>query len=76
MDKVQKKWNKRKKKRQACPNCYSYDIHLNRSINRTFNRYWLECFSCHWCASRANTIRGAIRKWNSTKWRKKVSGKE
>ena len=63
-DKVQKRWDKRKSKTKGCPNCGSGRIHLNRSICRTFLRYWLECWNCHCCGPRGNTINGAIRRWN------------
>ena len=66
-DRIQKKWDRLKRKRHACVNCVSINVHLNRSMNRKFNRYWLECWNCHWCAPRSNTIRGAIRKWNRYK---------
>ena len=66
-DRVQRKWDRLKHKRNACVNCGRINVHLNRSMTRRFNRYWLECFECHWCAPRANTIRGAIRKWNKYK---------
>ena len=66
-DRVQRKWDRLKHKRNACVNCGSINVHLNRSMNRKFNRYWLECFNCHWCGPRGNTIRGAIRKWNKYK---------
>jgi hypothetical protein len=62
--KVQDKWDKIKSKRHSCPNCRSMNIHLNRSLYRRYHRYWIECFDCHWCAERANTIRGALNKWN------------
>ena len=66
-DRIQKKWDRLKRKRHACVNCVSINVHLNRSMNRKFNRYWLECWNCHLCSPRSNTIRGAIRKWNRYK---------
>lgn len=65
MDKTQKRWDKRKHKRIPCI-CGSYCIHLNRIKNRPFNRYWLECWNCHWCAKSMPTINMAIRAWNKT----------
>ena len=64
VSKVQQKWDNLKDKRMSCPNCCSYNIHLNRSMCRTLNKYWLECWQCHWCSPRAITINGAIHNWN------------
>ena len=68
MDKIQRRWDKLKHKREVCPHCGSINSHLDRSLTRKFNRYRVECFQCHWCGKQANTIRGAIRKWNKEAW--------
>lgn len=63
-DLIQKKWDMKKEKRESCPCCLSYNIHLNHSHSRKWRKYWLECWSCHWTEKSATTIDGAIRKWN------------
>ena len=69
-DLIQKKWNLKKEKRESCPCCSSYNIHLNHS-HRKWHKYWLECWSCHWTEKSAVTIDGAIRKWNRrTCWKR------
>ena len=62
--KIQKKWDQRKNFVMKCPICRGKNIHLCVHLHRVFNRYWLECFQCHWCGADANTIKGAIRLWN------------
>ena len=64
---IQKKWDKLKSKRSACPNCGSYRIHLCHTAYRIIHHYHLECWKCHWRGETANTITGAIRKWNRRK---------
>ena len=63
-ERIQQKWDKLKRNREPCPCCGSYVIHLDRSLGRRFFRYRLECWKCHWCGKQANTISGAIRRWN------------
>lgn len=59
-------WGRLKVTVKVCPNpkCHSRQTHICVIPKRTFKRYWLECWNCHWCGRRANTIRGAIRQWN------------
>ena len=62
---VGRKWEKLKHLANCCPDCGYYGaVGLNDRYMAWFNRFSLECEDCHYCTARANTIRGAIRKWN------------
>ncbi|MBQ9251590.1 MAG: hypothetical protein IJ188_03020 [Clostridia bacterium] len=61
---VDRKWRKLEPKVHFCPDCCGSIIALSDSLDQRFKRYNLVCETCHYRGPTANTIRGAIRKWN------------
>lgn len=63
-------------KPKRCPSCNTYfgSINICRSMLVYWweRKYFLECNYCKWTGKRAWTKRGAVRKWNRDKERKKV----
>lgn len=58
-------------KSNPCPICGDKHRILCRTVApRRWNKYWMECRYCHYCAEPAATKWGARRKWNRAKnWR-------
>ena len=63
-DRIEQKWQRLKLKARPCPNCGNKAVGLNDSFMHRFNRFWLECESCHWCGRSKPTIKMAIKAWN------------
>lgn len=52
------------KKIKNCPICGDDNITVWRSVTRRIKPWFLHCEYCRYCSDRAQTRRGAIRKWN------------
>lgn len=63
-DRIEKRWQKLKKKAYRCPDCLNVKVGLNDSFMHKFHRFFIECENCHWCGESRPTIMLAIYAWN------------
>lgn len=54
------------KKIKNCPICGDDNITVWRSVTRRIKPWFIHCEYCHHCSDRAQTRRGAMRKWNKS----------
>lgn len=56
--------SKKRKQIKNCPICGDANIMVYRSISKKIKPWFLHCEYCRHSSESAQTMRGAIRKWN------------
>ena len=57
---------KKRKPIKNCPICGDSDVRIYRSITKKIKPWFLHCEYCRHSSESAQTMRGAIRKWNKS----------